>query len=253
VVTGTTGFRLPRRQHRAPPGSRSAAPSSAMPLLVSMAGASRLRRSLSGRGAHRHRAGDCRRGFRATRSCAADPARQQQPGRFQLPAGDRYAASIQASTSTACPPSSTVYTTRPRHPGTDRPGGPSAHSTTTPAKRPGQSGSPLTQQCRVMTGRRRPGSGPGATDPAAAGVEPAAVTWLRSVSDGPDRRPTPPATPESMTPRAEHPFDCLGRQPAAPSRCRPHLPAPEQSANRWCVQARRCRPPGASDPGQGPE
>jgi len=50
-----------------------------------------------------------------------------------------------------------------------------------------------------------------------------------------------------------HPFDCLGRQPAAPSRCRPHLPAPEQSANRWCVQARRCRPPGASDPGQGPE
>ncbi len=145
-------------------------------------------------------------------------ARQQQLGRFQLPAGDRYAASIHASTSTAWPPSSTMYTTRPRHPGTDRPGGPSAHSTTTPAKRPGQSGSPLTQQCRVMTGRCRPGSGPGGTDPGAAGVDPAARTWLRWASDGPDRRSIPPGTPASMTPGAEHPFDCLARQPAAPPR-----------------------------------
>jgi len=82
------------------------------------------------------------------------------------------------------------------------PTGQVARRPTPPPRQRSAQGSPaaLTQQCRVITGRRRPGSGPGATDPAAAGADPAAVTWLRSASDGPDRRPIPPATPESMTP-----------------------------------------------------
>ncbi len=71
MVTGTTGLRLPRRQHCAPAWEQVGRTVERYALL---AGAPRLRRSLlSGRGAHRHRAGDCRKGVQIDAELCSGP------------------------------------------------------------------------------------------------------------------------------------------------------------------------------------